>query len=162
MSEIRTALERCASWKQERAAAGTRLRLACKLGAPLRKGEVAAAWPVRSLHPDLFELWMTCGEAELFIDVERGRWGLKILSPTDAAERTEFERRERPTDLEPGDVVLGELQDAEGLLVVTASGGVFVALPLDYRSDWRRAGDNLGQFLARYVESEGRRFWDRA
>jgi hypothetical protein len=157
LSPIRSALERCAEWKQ---APGSKSpRLACKLAPALKKEQIAAAWPSRSLRSELFELWGSCQEAELFVD-DRGQRGLKLLSPGESAARTRLEQGERPTDLDPADTVLGEFLGADELLVVGESGELFVALPLDYRSDWRRAGADLGEFLTSYVAAEGDKFWE--
>jgi hypothetical protein len=162
LSPIQSALERCAEWKEAASSGRGPLRLVCKLAPPLTRGEIMAAWPGRSLRSELFELWTTCGEAELFADIDHGQWGLRLFSPADSAARTKLEHGERSTELDRGDIVLGEFLGDRDLLVIDGSGELLVALPLDYRSDWSRAAASLGQFLTSYVAAEGEKFWEKA
>jgi hypothetical protein len=69
-------------------------------------------------------------------------------------------RDRRPQDLGDGDIVVGEFLDSShDLLVRSASDGVLIGLSLDPRADWDRVGDDLGEFLERYADGWGNKFW---
>ena len=38
---------------------------------------------------------------------------------------------------------------------------VLIALPLDSRADWFGAGRDLGEFLGRYFDSVGEKYWEQ-
>lgn len=67
-----------------------------------------AALPRGSVPHDLLEFWLACRTARLFEDVEYGQWGLRLLSPSDCARRTEVEFQRRPRDGRDQDLVIGE------------------------------------------------------
>lgn len=123
--------------------------------------EIAHAWPAVSPAEQLVEAWSTARAARLFVDVDYGQWGLVLLSPADSAARTAKERVARPTDFRPGDVVFGEFLGDQELLVVGADGRILVALPLDDRSDWYLAAEDLAGFLFAYWEHGGDKFWEQ-
>jgi hypothetical protein len=156
---IRSALERCAEWKEAAPSAQRPFRLICTLAPPLTRQEIMSAWAGQPIRSDLVELWTTCGEAELFVDADNGRRGLRLLSPAASAARTRLEWGERSTELDLRDVVLGEFLGGEELLVVVKSGETLVALPSEPRSDWYLVGADLGEFLTGYAAAEGDEFW---
>ncbi|MGH2673467.1 MAG: SMI1/KNR4 family protein [Actinomycetota bacterium] len=138
-------------------------RLASTLQEPASEHEILAAWRNRQLPEDLVELWTTCREARLFEDIDYGQWGLHVLSPVESANRTAMERDARSTDIGPNDVVFGEFLGDQELLVRTPGDrddGVLVALPLDRKSDWHRAGRDIAEFLERYLASAGEKYWE--
>jgi hypothetical protein len=162
MGRIRGALEACKAFSEPRDGLGDNpFRLACTLSTPAGEDEIRACWQNGTLHDDLVELWTTAREARLFEDIDYGQWGLRILSPEDSARRTAEERKARAADLRASDVVIGEFLGDQELLIRTGGDeGILIALPLDGREFWYRAGENLGDFLDRYVTSVGRKFWE--
>jgi hypothetical protein len=64
--------------------------------------------------------------------------------------------------------VIGEfLGDSERLVVSCStaaadSGRVYVALPLDPRKEWESPASSLAEFLARYLDAQGEKYWDVA
>jgi hypothetical protein len=142
------------------------LKLRSTLDGPVDPDEVGAAWGERVLPDDLLALWAAAREARLFEDVDYGQWGLVLLTPAASAARTARELADRPRDLAPADIVVGEFLGDLQLLVLAPdeSGGarVLVALPLDDRAEWPVAGESLSQFLVDYLEHGGEMFWDPA
>ena len=136
-------------------------RLACSLAGPATSDEIAEAWEASDVPAELVDLWSRCTSASLFEDVDYGQWGLRLLSPAGSARRSAAEREARPGVLEPTDVVIGEfLGDQELLVVSGSSGAALVALPLDPREDWHRAGVSLTDFLGRYLDAAGEKYWE--
>jgi len=139
-------------------------RLACSFGRPATWTEIATAWPDIELPGEIIDLWSICGEARLFEDVDYGQWGLRLLSPADAAQRTAAAQAGRAKNFHLGDIVIGEFLGDQELLVLASSeahaGEVLVALPLDDRPDWYLAASNLAQFLARYLKAFGNKYWE--
>lgn len=124
--------------------------------------EINQAWPDHPLPEQLVEAWTTARQARLFADVDYGQWGLVLLPPNESAQRTEKERSARSGEYRPGDVVVGEfLGDQELVVLEGGSARVLIALPLDDRSDWFIAAEDLGQFLASYFEHGGDKFWEQ-
>lgn len=135
------------------------LRLACSVS--FRDD---ASWALDEEVPaELRELWQVCGEARLFTDVDYGQWGLVLLGPEVSWRRTSDQQYLAPADRRPGDVVIGEfLGDLELLIYAPSEAGdsrILVSLPLDPREDWYRVGSSLEEFLVKYVDSQGEKFW---
>jgi hypothetical protein len=144
----------------------TPFKLRSTLSKPADPDELGAAWPERSLPDDLLALWAATREARLFEDVEYGQWGLVLLPPETSAARTARELADRPRDMRPDDIVVGEFLGDLQLLVLepdtTRGARALIALPLDGREDWPVAGESLGDFLATYLDNNGEMFWDPA
>jgi hypothetical protein len=140
-------------------------RLACSFDEPASEVEVTAAWPGIELPAELMLVWRASRESRLFEDVDYGQWGLVLLSPAAAAERTATERAQRPEAYRDDDVVVGEFLGDQELVVLAPSeagrGHVLIALPLDDRVDWFSAADDLAGFLDRYLEALGNKYWER-
>jgi hypothetical protein len=140
-------------------------KLVSSVGDPSGASEVHEAWSDIELPGDLLELWASCREARLFEDVEYGQWGLVLLGPAASRARTAQERAARPSDLRPDDVVVGEfLGDQELVVLAPSEAGrrrVLIALPLDGRDDWFAAASSLGEFLVRYFDAAGEKYWER-
>ena len=134
-------------------------RIECRLAGPASTDELTRAWGRAVLPAPVVNLWLTAGGAELFVDVVYGQWGLRVLSPVVSAARSRNEFLERPSDIRPDDVVLGEFLGDQDLLVVDVDGHPLIALPLDIRADWYRPAESLGGFLDRYVTFGGEKFW---
>jgi len=139
----------------------TPFRLGHELGPPASQNEIGSAWPARQLDPTLTAWWRTCAEADLFVDLDYGQWGLRLLAPANSATRTASARSERPSEFEVGDVVLGEFLGDLDLLVIESDGPVRIALPLDLRADWPRPAADLKAFLRSYVDSGGDKYWEQ-
>jgi hypothetical protein len=118
------------------------------------------------LPEPLTDLWSVASSVELFRDVTYGQWGLVLWDPRAALAGTRG-RRTRPADQRPGDLLLGEfLGDVEKLLLrcdvaMPDFGRVVVEPGLDRREDWKTVGDSLADFLTRYLEAGGEKFWTR-
>lgn len=166
MTAVAEALERYR--RQPSPAEGTTdnpVKLMSTLGPPAEAKEVHDAWSDHAVAVDATDLWAACREARLFEDVDYGQWGLTLLSPSASASRTANERDARPSDFKPDDVVVGEfLGDQELLVLAPSESGqrrVLIALPLDSRADWFGAAGDLGEFLVRYFDSSGEKYWER-
>ncbi|WP_132187200.1 MULTISPECIES: hypothetical protein [Kribbella] len=99
----------------------------------------------------------------MFTDVDYGQRGLVLLGPEVSWRRTSDQQYLRPADRRPGDVVIGEFLGDLELLIYAGEAGdsrILVSLPLDPREDWYRVGNSLEEFLVKYVEHQGRKFWE--
>jgi hypothetical protein len=136
-------------------------RLACRLtrGLPVLKSEP-------HVPEDLLSFWRISGGAELFLDVDYGQWGLRLLSPEEAAAETARFARTRTGDARFGDLVVGTFAGDTDLLLIRCDpsakdfGHVLVALPLDSRKDWYLAAPSLTAFMNSYVDAFGDKFWE--
>jgi hypothetical protein len=138
-------------------------RLVCALEVGATEAEIDAAWEGTKLPGELREFWRQSRAARLFEDIDYGQWGLRILAPGESSERTAGERRDRPHDVRPTDLVVGEfIGDQELLVLASDEGGceVLVSLPLDPRSDWYRVDLSFGCFLDGYLSAAGEKFWE--
>jgi hypothetical protein len=131
---------------------------------PLPAEVVRLAWLSRPLPDELRVLWGTCGELRLFEDQVYGQWGLVVLDARTCREQTERNLQDRPHEFRTDDLVLGTfLGDLDLLVYARSEGGtrkVLVALPLDRREDWYGVGTTLADFLEKYIENRGRKFWE--
>jgi hypothetical protein len=106
----------------------------------------------------LLEFWRTARWGRL--------WNLEMLTPTDAAAETRLQRQARPKEYKRGDLVAGRFLRESNLLVIPCDeadpdfGAVLVADPIAPRQDWCTVSDSFGDFLARYVEAEGEKYWE--
>jgi hypothetical protein len=159
---VADALRGFLDWREPRDGIGDNpFRLACSFEPPTSpSGELSAVWGGRELPSELVELWTSARSARLFEDIDYGQWGLVLLSPPESADRTALELAERPGDFAAGDIVIGEFLGDQELLVHTPT-GILVALPLDPRSDWDVAADNLEEFLRRYLDAHGDKYWEK-
>ncbi|SDK95131.1 hypothetical protein [Arthrobacter sp. ok362] len=161
MPTVNAALDPYRGWTEPRDGVGSSpFRLASKVESRASIDEVSEVWPAHALLPELEALWLSSREAWLFQDIDYGQWGLHILDPAAAAARTSAGRTSRPGDFEATDAVVGEFLGDTDLLVLEANGGVLVALPLDPRTDWPRVASTLPEFLTRYLEAVGDKYWE--
>jgi len=161
MSELTDALIECERYVEPMRVGRNAFRLACHLERPATPDEIFRAWPNREMPSEAIEMWTLHRAGELFVDVDFGQWGLRLLDPSASAVRTALERRLRPADITDSDVVLGEFLGDLELLVVDGTGRPMIALPLDSRDDWFVPAETLGNFLAKYVRVRGDKFWER-
>jgi hypothetical protein len=160
MNSLQAALAECANWGEPRTVEGNPFRLMCRLEPPATEQEVSDAWGAKSLPTQVRELWTTSRGAELFVDIDYGQWGLKLLSPFESAAKSRQVQVERPADVGLKDVVIGRFLGDQDLVVVDDHEAVLIALPLDRRADWYRPAFDLSEFLSRYVAASGAKFWE--
>jgi hypothetical protein len=141
-------------------------KLACSFDEPATGAEIASAWPGAEVPGELAQAWSTSRQSRLFEDVDYGQWGLVLLSPEGAAQRTTQERGQRPGAYRADDVVIGEfLGDQELVVLAPSEAGrrhVLIALPMDDRTDWYAAAGSLAEFLDRYLKAFGDKYWEQA
>jgi hypothetical protein len=159
-STLRQTMDALADWAEPRRTAGNPFRLICRLELPAEASEVDSAWPGLALPSEVADFWTAARSAELFLDVDYGQWGLRLLAPAKSAGATATATRDRPGEFRSGDVVFGRFVGDQELLVIESSGSVLVALPLDNRKDWPMVGESLPDFLARYVAAHGDKYWE--
>jgi hypothetical protein len=160
MGAVRDALAGWSEWSQPRRVGTNPFLMQCRLAPASTPAEIAGSWSHVRLPRTVAELWLTCREAHLFVDVEYGQCGLRVLSPAASAARSESERSRRPAALGPQDVVLGEFLGDQDLLVVDPVGRPLVASPLDGRDEWARPAGDLPGFLKGYIGAMGRKYWE--
>jgi hypothetical protein len=114
----------------------------------------------------LLEFWRKSETAELFKDKSYGQWGLRILTPVASRNRTQSELIERPREMLSTDLVFAEfLGDSDQLLMDLAfehesHKPIYVMLPLDRRYDWPKIANSFEEFLEKYNEANGNKFWE--
>jgi hypothetical protein len=164
MTDLHDVLARYAAWGAPHPVRpGEDLLLGNRLAAGASAQSVAEAWP-GGVDAEAAAVWAATGEARLFEDVTYGQWGLLLLSPAASAARTARERADRPDDIRPDDVVVGEFLGDQDLLILAPSEAgerrVLVALPLDKRGEWYGAAPSLADFLARFYDAGGEKYWE--
>lgn len=118
------------------------------------------------LPPDLIEFWRTCESARLFEDRKYGQWGLVLLNPQESTERSNAFRERRARDYMSGDRIVGEFLGDSDLLIVRCDpaasdfGKIVVALPIDARDAWPVVAPSFSEFLNKYTEEKGNKFWE--
>lgn len=135
---------------------------------PMACSAIPAKKPVlvENLPEDLQYFWNAFESALLFVDVQYGQWGLRILDHETSNQRTRQFRRERPQDAVRGDRVIGEfIGDLEQLLIRGDTrhadfGTVQVALPAAPRHEFYRVADSFSSFLEKYAFYEGQKYWE--
>ncbi|MBL7499890.1 hypothetical protein I6A84_23370 [Frankia sp. CNm7] len=146
------------------AVTGGALRLGCAIEEPATPVDIDSAWPQGGAPTEAVELWSVSGSAKLFVDIDYGQWGLRILSPRQSAERTRAERMERAEDFREDDVVVAEfLGDGELVAISPSEQGarrILVAQEIYGRPDWYGVGPTLEKFLQDYLDSGGEKFWE--
>ncbi|MEV0070938.1 hypothetical protein [Amycolatopsis sp. NPDC050768] len=151
-------------WKQPHVSENP-FKLACRIEPGATASEIEHAVSGMRGSDDLADLWSASREAWLFEDVEYGQWGLHLLSPGDSAARSEAERADRPDDVRPDDVVLGEFLGDSDLLIYAPSEEnnrrYLIALPLDPREDWYAAGASVTEVLQRLLNADGEKYWEQ-
>ena len=118
-------------------------------------------------YPDeLKAFWSFSCSAELFRDVTYGQWGLSILSPSESESETADAMKQRPHEFAAGDLVIGRFIGDSDYLVIRCDAGnldfgsLLVATPLDERTHWYRVAGSLTEFLTKYADSTGDKYWE--
>ena len=141
-------------------------KLACSFDEPATGPEIASAWPGVDVPHELVRAWLTSRQSRLFEDVDYGQWGLVLLSPAAAAQRTARERAHRSGAYRSEDMVIAEFLGDQDLVVVAPSESdprrrVLIALPMDDRPDWCGAASSVAEFLDRYLRAFGDKYWEQ-
>ncbi len=162
--EVVEALDRFRSYLEPRDGIGNNpFKLGCSFERPATEEEIASAWTA-DIPAEMIDLWSTSRESRLFEDIDYGQWGLVLLSPSACARRTTEERARRPNSYRAGDIVIGEfLGDLELLVLAPSKVGeqrILVALPFDDRPDWYAVGSTMADFLNRYIQAFGGKYWE--
>jgi len=119
-----------------------------------------------SIPDDVGDFWAAIGGARLVEDASFGQWGLVLWSPEETVERSPMEVRSRD-QYRPGDLIVGEfLGDSDLVLIRSNStlpdyGSVLIVEPIYARSAWSEVGRSFAEFLGRYVDARGDKFWER-
>ena len=137
--------------------------LHCEFSAAASHEEIKA---VVDVPRPVADFWAIAKSATLFKDGKYGQWGLRVLDPITALERTAQYQRERIGDALPGDLLIGEFLGDSDLLMVRRShdasdyGNIMVVLPLDHRRDWDMVATSFDEFLEQYAIAHGNKFWE--
>ena len=119
-----------------------------------------------NIPDDVKSFWSEASSAVLFEDVDYGQWGLEILSLVDSKSYTEKEKQNRPDTYKPGELVIGRFLGDLDLLIVSCDddeeyGNIRIALPLDPYPEWPVVAKSFKEFLEKYVEALGEKYWER-
>ncbi|RBL90681.1 hypothetical protein [Chitinophaga flava] len=115
---------------------------------------------INSFPDELNRFWQIAARADLFIDETYGQWGMVILPPKDTRNLT-LKQQQLRDEISVNDIVFGHFYGDDDLLLMDASGAVYICLPLDARSDWPRAADSLCEFLIKLEHAQGAKYWAR-
>ncbi|MDO5651587.1 MAG: SMI1/KNR4 family protein, partial [Moraxella sp.] len=120
-----------------------------------------------SVPNDYDELLMISNGLTLFVDEKYGQWGLRIYGCDEVVSRNRLWKESyRRADLVYGDLIIGEFLGDSDLLIMRCDedcddfGSILISLPLDYRKDWYYPAASLSEFLKKYIEAEGEKFWE--
>lgn len=115
------------------------------------------------LPHDVSEFLTIANGAELFKDSEYGQWGLRIFS-IEEIEQENLDAREWQSYLIGTDLVIGNFLGDLDLLVVSTDdksfGEIIIATPIDYRIDWYFLKMNFAEFIEKYADADGDKFWE--
>ena len=118
------------------------------------------------LPEDLVQIWNLTSGLVLFEDVNYGQWGLVIWSPDQTIIRHRRFVKQRRHVYEPGDVLVGEFLGDSDLVLVRCDpekpdyGAVLIALATERRQDWFLAARSFFEFLTKFVEASGEKYWE--
>jgi hypothetical protein len=117
------------------------------------------------LPDELQELWQKCNGLHLFEDKTYGQSGLIIWSPQKVTEK-QRKLRQNSDEFQDNDLVIGEFLGDSDLLVVRCNqnsldfGKVIISLAIDHRADWYYLPYLLPEFLQKFINSKGEKFWE--
>lgn len=139
----------------------------CSVVDPVQWDKAEAERALRTEIPaELEELWRGCGGMSLYRDTTYGQWGLVVLSPKDAlSAHTEY-LQNSPEWVLPGDVVFARFRGDLELALLRCDrnapdyGRVMIVAEMDERSLWRTAADSLEEFLTRFMDTKGDKYWE--
>jgi SMI1 / KNR4 family (SUKH-1) len=120
------------------------------------------------LPPELTELWDACGGMLLYGDDLWLPWGLLVCSPTETGfvkQNNRYQKVWREWVLF-GDLVFATLQDAGEPTLIRCDknaddyGSIVVIAQMDERSGWYKAASSLEEFLIRFMDAHGDKYWE--
>ncbi len=129
--------------------------LKCTFAAPAE--EYINSFPASA--GELIRCWEIAERADLFMDEAYGQWGMTILSPEDTRDLTR-EQQQVGDEISVNDTVFGHFYGDADLLLMDASGAVYICLPLDARCDWPKAAESLCEFLIKLDHAQGAKYWE--
>jgi hypothetical protein len=104
--------------------------------------------------------------ASLFKDEQYGQWGLELFDFSECVRATDFFQKERAKDKKAGDLIIGRfLGDSDYLLLRCDStssdfGYIVVVNALDVRDDWYSVATNFFDFVKKFSEKQGDKYWE--
>jgi hypothetical protein len=145
------------------------LRYVCKVldPVPWNRGEVERELGIE-VPPALAELWNLCGGLILYEDDTFRQRGLVVRAPPDPDVfilNREY-REDYPKDALPGDLIFARFWgDRERPLFrcdKTAAdyGTIVIVAEMDSRDEWSTAAHSLEEFLIRFMDANGEKYWD--
>jgi hypothetical protein len=141
-------------------------RLVCKVLDPIpwNRQELEHELGIE-IPPELATLWDSCGGLILYEDAQYRQWGLIVMSPAKAIVanrryRTEDER------MVAGDLIFAEFWGDLELAMIRNDraspdyGSVMIVGEMDPRSYWYTAARTLEEFLTRFMDAHGEKYWE--
>ena len=119
-----------------------------------------------TLPGDLERLWTKTSGLRLFEDIKDGQWGLVLWGPAGALRKSPMEISRRKIDFRSGDLVVGEFLGDADLLVIRCDRGAddfgkaMIALEIDPRDEWPTVGKSTLEFLEKFIDASGDKFWE--
>lgn len=164
MTDIRTVVDRIKSLSspQAKVISGLEIQFISSLGKP------ADMTKIEHLHlevpQDLLDLWSTSDKTALWQDVSYGQWGLIIHDPIWCERETRYFRSVYTNDIRNDELIIGEfLGDQEKVVISCSSedfGTIRILRPLDPRKVWPVVASSLTEFLHRFLDTEGAKYWE--
>ena len=120
------------------------------------------------LPAQIDDFYSNCSGALLMADKELGQWGLNLFSFDEMLIKTNRFFSERNRDSHQGDLIVGRfLGDSDLLLTREREGpnnsnSVLIVEPLLPRKDWPSPAADFASFLNRYLDEQGRKYWERS
>lgn len=121
----------------------------------------------QTLLPKALEDFYTISNgADLFIDQEYGQWGLKLYPFEEITFASKIYKSSRKNDALQSDLIIGEFYGDSDLLLVRCDpdsddyGSILVVLPIDQRQDWYIVANTFEEFINKFYESQGDKFWE--
>lgn len=120
------------------------------------------------LPNELAELWDACGGMLLYGDDLWVPWGLLVCSPTEESLVRQNNRYQKVYDewVAFGDLVIAALQSIGEPVLMRCDkdaedyGSIIVVVPGDERFVWYKAASSLEEFLTRYMDARGNKYWE--
>lgn len=109
---------------------------------------------------DLASFYNEANGGTLFKDQEYEQWGMTIYSYDELRERNKYVRTWKE-NLLASDLVIAEfLGDLDLLILSENNGEVIIAAPLYERKNWFFLKCGFLNFLEKYIQSKGEKFWE--
>jgi hypothetical protein len=119
---------------------------------------------IEGIPEALKEFYIQTNGAILFKDIDYGQWGLKIVPFEELSEFNTYSKSWRGEDLKNTDLVIGEFLGDLDLLILSLAeldyGMVIICTPIGPRVNWLKLNMNFENFLVKYIEQEGNKFWE--